>query len=32
MEKRKHESGIVVLSYDWKNTIATADGVMNMPF
>jgi hypothetical protein len=28
MEKMKYESGTVVLSYDWKNTVATADGVI----
>jgi hypothetical protein len=28
MEKSKYESGTLVLSYGWKNTAATADGVM----
>jgi hypothetical protein len=28
MEKRKYESGTVVLSYGWKNTATTGDGVM----
>jgi hypothetical protein len=28
MEKRNYGSGTVVLSYGWKNTAATADGVM----
>jgi hypothetical protein len=27
-QKMKSESGTVVLSYGWKNTVATADGVM----
>jgi hypothetical protein len=28
MEKRNYGSGIVVLSYGWKNTAATVHGVM----
>jgi len=28
MEKRKYESGTMILSYGWKNTIANVDGVL----
>jgi hypothetical protein len=28
MEKRNYGSGTVVLSYGWKNTVLTTDGVM----